>query len=141
MLGKLGLHDRELAHYQSMIGEFPDECGPVEVHGRTRLRPSAGRKKPCAAFRQAIKFRPTYGEAYWSLANLKTFRFEPRDVAAMRKALRGKLVPDDALHFHFALGKALEDRDDVANSFRHYSAGNAIRASQLKSGAWQSPGG
>ena len=84
-----------------------------------------------AALRQAIKARPTYGEAYWTLANFKSFRFTPKDVAAMRKALKGKLEANDALHFHFALGKALEDRGEAEGSFRHYAAGNRIRASQL----------
>ena len=49
----------------------------------------------------------------------------------MRKALKGKLEANDALHFHFALGKALEDRDEAEGSFGHYAAGNRIRASQL----------
>ncbi len=52
----------------------------------------------------------------------------------MRKALKGKLEAEDALHFHFALGKALEDRNDAEGSFRHYADGNRIRASQLTPG-------
>ncbi len=50
------------------------------------------------------------GEAYWSLANLKTFRFADADVAAMREALRARRPTDEErLHFEFSLGKALED--------------------------------
>ncbi len=79
-----------------------------------------------SALRRAIDARPTFGEAYWTLANFKSFRFTAGDVAAMRKALRTRLSETDALHFNFALGKALEDRNAFPASFRHYSAGNAI---------------
>src|SRR6202043_4071352 len=80
------------------------------------------------AYRRAISLEPTLGEAYWSLANLKTFHFESGDVAAMRDALVPKnLSDDDRLHFEFALGKALEDEGEYAESFRHYARGNAIR--------------
>ncbi len=55
---------------------------------------------------------PTLGEAYWSLANLKTFRFSDADMRAMRSALeRTDLSDEDRLHFEFALGKALEDEE------------------------------
>jgi tetratricopeptide (TPR) repeat protein len=62
-----------------------------------------------AAYRRAIELEPTLGEVYWSLANLKTFRFESTDVAAMRAALgRSDLSDEDRLHFEFAMGKALD---------------------------------
>jgi tetratricopeptide (TPR) repeat protein len=130
LLGKLGIHDRELSVYESMIADFPDNPVLWMCLGNT-LKTVGRSEEAVHALRRAIKMRPTYGEAYWTLANLKTFHFETRDLNAMRKALRGKLSPDDALHFHFSLGKALEDRDDAAESFRHSAAGNAIRASQL----------
>jgi predicted Zn-dependent protease len=84
-----------------------------------------------AAYRHAIELEPTLGEVYWSLANLKTFRFESADVAAMRAALgRSDLSDEDRLHFEFAMGKALEDQADYAASFGHYERGNAIRKKQ-----------
>jgi predicted Zn-dependent protease len=84
-----------------------------------------------AAYRHAIELEPTLGEVYWSLANLKTFRFDSTDVVAMRDAL-GKigLSDEDRLHFEFALGKALEDQGDYEASFGHYERGNAIRKKQ-----------
>ena len=54
--------------------------------------------------------RPAFGLPYWSLANLKTFRFDNRDISAMRRALEANPAEADAVHLHFALGKALEDR-------------------------------
>ncbi|MFL6592146.1 MAG: sulfotransferase family protein, partial [Luteimonas sp.] len=65
---------------------------------------------------------------YWSLANLKTVRFDEADLAAMRAQLaRTDLAVEDRFHFEFALGKALEDAGDYAASFAHYAAGNAQR--------------
>ena len=38
-----------------------------------------------AAYRKAIELKPTLGEAWWSLANLKTVKFDEADVAAMER--------------------------------------------------------
>jgi tetratricopeptide (TPR) repeat protein len=85
-----------------------------------------------AAYRQATTRQPTLGEAWWSLANLKTVRFSDGDVAAMIAALDGTDDPDDRLHLHFALGKALEDGGDHAASFHHYDQGNRLRRAMLR---------
>lgn len=76
---------------------------------------------------------PELGEAYWSLADLKTFRFTPQDVSAMRAALSGaELDPHERLHLHFALGKALEDDAQFEDSFGHYAEGNRLRRLDLR---------
>lgn len=80
------------------------------------------------AYRHAMALEPTLGEACWSLANLKTFRFTLEDIEAMRAVLaRPDLSAQDRLHFDFALGKALEDEREYEAAFQHYSAGNAQR--------------
>ncbi len=69
---------------------------------------------------------------WWSLANLKTFRFSADDLASMRMQLaRTDLGEDDRLHLEFAIGKALEDAGEYEPSFQHYAQGNAIRRAQL----------
>jgi hypothetical protein len=83
------------------------------------------------AYRRAIEITPTTGEAYWSLANLKIFRFTDEDIAAMRAALEsGEGDADDRSHLAFALGKALEDRKEYDESFRYYDLGNSIRGKE-----------
>ena len=68
------------------------------------------------------------GEAWWSLANLKTVRFTEADIAAMRAALEQPAISDeDRFHLEFALGKAMHDAGDAAEAFAHYAAGNALR--------------
>jgi tetratricopeptide (TPR) repeat protein len=90
---------------------------------------TAGRQDDCvAAYRRAIAMQPTLGEAYWSLANLKTFRFAELDMRALRDGLaRDDLSDEDRLHFEFALAKALEDAEAYEESFVHYAKGNALR--------------
>jgi tetratricopeptide (TPR) repeat protein len=88
-----------------------------------------GRQEDAVAeYRKAAECRPTFGDAYWSLANLKTYRFTDAELRQLRA-----LVVDVALgsvdryHVCFALGKALEDRGEYAESFHYYSAGNAAK--------------
>ena len=80
------------------------------------------------AYRQAYAARPDFGDAYWSLANLKTYRFPTEEIASMET---GEADPataaDDRFHLCFALGKALEDAGDYARSFEYYERGNRIR--------------
>ena len=90
---------------------------------------AAGRsQESIAAYRSAMAFDPARGEAYWSLANLKTFRFDAAEIDAIRSALqREDLKPGDRVDLEFSLGKALEDERRFAESFEHYAAGNALR--------------
>ena len=80
------------------------------------------------ALQRAIKVDPRFGETWWTLANFKSFRFSQADIKQMRQLLEGRLEFDDALNIHFALGKAYEDAGDWEQSYRHYAAGNALRA-------------
>src|SRR5206468_539406 len=88
----------------------------------------AGRQEDCvAAFRKALEIEPRLGEAWWGLANLKTFRFAPSDVRTMRIELAREDLTDDNCEFlHFALGKALEDIREYEESFEQYRQGNAL---------------
>jgi hypothetical protein len=73
------------------------------------------------------------GESYWSLANLKTFRFNAQEIDDMRSALGAKdLDPHERFRFHFALGKALEDEADFEKSFEHYAEGNRLRRLDIR---------
>lgn len=87
------------------------------------------------AYQRCATVRPSCGEAYWSLANLKTFRFDEQQIAQMRiqldqvSGVTGKA--DSAIAFSFALGKAAEDQEDYATAFNHYVAGNALKKSRV----------
>lgn len=77
------------------------------------------------AYRAAIKTKPDFGEVYWSMANLKVFRFEDFEVAAMEQQLqRDDLTESADVHFRFALGKAYEDKRDYDTAWSYYDSGN-----------------
>jgi tetratricopeptide (TPR) repeat protein len=84
-----------------------------------------------AAYRCAIAINPAIGEAWWSLANLKTVELGEGDIAAMLAALDKVSDNEDAVHMHFALGKAYEDTGNFAESFAHYDRANRLRREEL----------
>ncbi len=123
----LGDYSESIEVFDAVLKEFPEQPKVWMSYGHA-LKTAGRAEDSIAAYRRAIALSPTLGEAYWSLANLKTFRFADADVAAMRAALgRGDLGDEDRLHFEFALGKALEDAAAYEESFAHYAAGSAIR--------------
>jgi tetratricopeptide (TPR) repeat protein len=127
ILGRIGDYDAAIGLFAALLAEYPNNARLWLSQGHT-LKTAGRREEAIAAYRRAIALEPGFGEAYWSLANLKTFRFDADDVAAMRAQLGGgDLAPADRWHFEFALGKALEDTRDFAASFRHYAEGNRLR--------------
>jgi tetratricopeptide (TPR) repeat protein len=80
------------------------------------------------SYREAATTRPGFGEAYWSLANLKTYHFTDDEIAVMRaEESSPKVRPVDRYHLCFALGKALEDRGEYDSSFAYYARGNSLK--------------
>ena len=77
------------------------------------------------AYRAAIATRPDFGEVYWSMANLKVFRFDAAEIAAMERQLERDDLPESAdIHFRFALAKACEDGGDYDRAWKYYETGN-----------------
>jgi predicted Zn-dependent protease len=123
----LGDYSESIEVYEAVLKEYPEQPKVWLSYGHA-LKTEGRLDDSIAAYRRGIALMPALGEAYWSLANLKTFRFSDEDVAAMQRALaRPDLADDDRLHFEFALGKALEDRAAYGESFAHYEAGSEIR--------------
>ncbi|HEY0596380.1 tetratricopeptide repeat-containing sulfotransferase family protein [Sphingopyxis sp.] len=134
-LGRIGGYEEALALYEELTRRFPDHAKLWMSYGHM-LKTVGRQDDSIAAYRRALAADPGLGEIWWSLANLKTIRFGVDDRAAMEAALvaaepEGETRADDRLHLHFALGKAYDDAADHEPAFRHYAAGNAIRAAQL----------
>lgn len=127
VLVKLGAYDDALALYDRVIAARPPH--PKILMSAGHVLKTVGRQdEGVAAYKKALALSPELGEAWWSLANLKTFRFAADDIAAMEAALQSpKASNDDRLHLHYALGKAFEDDACYETSFAHYADGAAIR--------------
>ncbi len=84
------------------------------------------------AYRAAIAAKPGFGEVYWSMANLKVFRFEDAEVDAMEDQLKRDDLTDSAdIHLRFALGKAWEDKGDYDRAWHYYDTGNQKQRKQV----------
>jgi tetratricopeptide (TPR) repeat protein len=117
--------------YGLVLASRPKEAKLWMSYGHI-LKTVGEQAESVAAYRRAIELRPTLGEGWWSLANLKTVKFSEADIAAMEAALADKgLGDEDRFHMHFALGKALEDAGKAEPSFTHYAAGNHLRHAEL----------
>jgi len=130
-LVQVGRYDEAVRLYEGILQQFPTQPKAWLNYGHA-LKTEGRGKDSAAAYRRCAELAPSFGEAYWSLANLKTTRFGEAEIAAMEElAKREDLSDDDRLHFHFALGKACEDLKRDAEAFAHYEAGNRLRRAQL----------
>jgi predicted Zn-dependent protease len=125
-----GDHGRALPLYREVLRRTPRE---PELHlSIAHALKTLGRTaEAIESYRAAAAVRPQFGETYWSLANLKTYRFSDAEMERMRSEEAGSTIePTDRYHFCFALGKALEDRADYAESYRYYERGNALKKTE-----------
>lgn len=129
---RIGHHERAEARYREVLARYPEQ--PRAWMSLGHIHKTAGDLDAAIdTYRRAIAQQPSFGEAWFSLANLKTVRFAPQDIAAMRAALAAPgASEDDRLHLHYALGKALEDAGDPAGAFAAYAQGACIRRGQLR---------
>jgi tetratricopeptide (TPR) repeat protein len=117
--------------YDALLREYPQQAQIWLSYGHA-LKTAGRQDEAVAAYTRCLELKADFGDAYWSLANLKTFRFDEAQIEAMQRTLRrADVTEDDRLCLDFALGKALEDRAEYAESFRHYEVGNALRLQRV----------
>jgi tetratricopeptide (TPR) repeat protein len=111
--------------YQRCLELRPGHIGALI--GLGHLLKAVGRyDEAVASYAECIRQRPDLGETYWSLANLKTYRFDDATVTEMeRRAAGGGLTLQSEVNFLFALGKAWEDRAEFDRAWHYYSTGNS----------------
>jgi tetratricopeptide (TPR) repeat protein len=125
----------EHAAAASLWREIVENGAPAEMAVRYAnvLRVLGRREESIAACRRALARDPTYGRAWWALAQLSTFRFSDDDVAAMQAlADRSQLSNDNRVPLLFALGKAHGQRKQYEKSFAAYARGNALQRLSIR---------
>ncbi len=132
-----GDYDAALQVYDEVLAAHPHSrvAGDEKVHlTRGHALKTAGRLRDAiAAYRHAARLRPDFGDAWWSLANLKVYRFEARERERLATLADAPgTATEDRVHLLFALGKALEDAADYAGAFARYERGNAVKRRQLR---------
>ncbi|MGB8328388.1 MAG: sulfotransferase, partial [Steroidobacteraceae bacterium] len=131
ILGRIGEYGQALEFYAGVLADYPNQPRVWMSYGHA-LKTAGNQAESVKAYRRCSELAPGIGEAWWSLANLKTLRFTTADIEAMQAQLeRIDISEEDRFHFHFALGKALEDAGEYATSFSHYARGNALRRAAI----------
>ncbi len=119
-----GYPEKAAAAYAKSVALDPN--APAMQMGYAHVLKTLGdQPASLAAYRAAVRAKPDFGEVYWSMANLKVFRFEDDEVRAMEEQVRRDDLSSSAdVHFRFALGKAYEDRKDYDKAWKYYDTGN-----------------
>ena len=128
--GASGDHEEAARVYRELIASGAPSPGVYQWLGNA-LKALGRSEEAVEAYREAARMQPDLGIAYWSLADLKTYRFTAAETEQMRAAVDAPTTSDiDRYHLCFALGKALEDTGDYAASFSFYSRGNVLKRSE-----------
>jgi predicted Zn-dependent protease len=123
----IGRRDESVALMEQLLADHPNEPQSLILFG-SLFRELGQPERAVEMFRRALLVRPGSAAAYSSLANLKTYRFDGADLAAMQQQLAlADVRGGDRIYLEFALGKGLEDAGDFAASFEHYARGNRLK--------------
>ena len=88
--------------------------------------------KSISSYKKAYYTDKYFGDAYWSLANLKTYKFTENDIKDIKSLLKNEdLKIEDYFHLLFALGKAQEDNEQYEESIAAYIKGNTLKSKQV----------
>ena len=127
VFGSMGRHEDAIRCYEKALDIAPDKPGAMS--GMAHHLKTVGRQQDgVAMYRKAIAAKPDHAEAYWSLANLKTFRFDEHEVQAMQTLLEDDALEDESrVQLHNALGLEYEAREDYDQAFSHFDQCNFLR--------------
>ena len=127
----IGQTEQAIRHFDSVLAQLPTHA-PVFVQRGHAYKTIGQPDAAVADYLKACELKPDFGDAYWSLANLKTFSFDSAIINTMVKVVTQSHVQVmDKYHICFALGKAFEDKGDYAQSFSFYEQGNDLKHAQL----------
>ena len=131
----LGDYEPAIRRYRQMLAGAASGTETADLHlWLADLLRTVGRQPEAIEdYHAAIAARPDSGKVWWSLANNKTYRFAEEEIARMRTIEAAPATsPVDRYHLCFALGKALEDQKNYADSWRYYERGNALKHAEVR---------
>ncbi len=129
LLSKAGEYENALVEFEKALDLDPNHGASLSGMGHA-LKTIGRQDDAITAYRRCLHLYPSAGENYWSLANLKTFRFRDGEITEMEKHVTDEMLTEETrVNFNFALGKAYEDRGEFDRGFCCYQTGNALRRS------------
>ena len=131
-LMQTGDFEAALVKLDEVLGAVPGDAVTLTTKGHA-LKTCGRSREAVEAYREAVRHNPEHGEAYYSLANLKTYRFSDEDLRGMQlQEKNSNLGYMERVYLNFALAKAYEDRDDYQASFTCYARGNRLKKAQSR---------
>jgi tetratricopeptide (TPR) repeat protein len=132
----LGNHEGGIHGFADVLADTqPDSRLAADLHLSIAhsLKTLGRRAESIDEYRKAIEVRPNFGDAYWSLANLKTYQFSAEETTQLEAAEADPATAlIDRYHLCFSLGKAYEDLGEYAESWRFYERGNALKRAESR---------
>lgn len=127
-----GDYESAFALFDRVLGKVPGDPATLTSKGHA-LKTTGRQDEAITAYREAAATKPDHGDAWYALANLKTYQFSDAEIATMsREAGRADIAFMDRVYLSFALGKAHEDRGEYERSFQFYETGNALKRKQTR---------
>ncbi|NNC35868.1 MAG: tetratricopeptide repeat protein [Hyphomonadaceae bacterium] len=127
-----GEYEESVTLFEKVLEKMPNDPATLTSMGHA-YKTFGLQEKGVSAYRQAANSRREFGEAYFSLANLKTYEFSNAEMQAMHDQVKnGNLTYRDRIHFLFALGKAYEDQSSFEQSFEYYNEANDLGRKQMR---------
>lgn len=132
-----GNYDAALVAFDDVLRTLPGDAITLTSKGHV-YKTCGDYESAVQSYRAALASQPHYGDAYYSLANLKVYEFSDSEIETMQAhESSGGLSHSDRVYLCFALGKAYEDRHDFETSFRYYERGNQLKKTQSRYDAEQ----
>ena len=126
----VGQHERALEIFRELLADAP-RAADLHLSVAHTLKTLGRAQEAIESYKAAAATRADFGDAYWSLENLKTYEFSDEQIATMRAAEAAEATQlVDRYHLCFALGKSLEDRGHYQESYEYYARGNALKQSE-----------
>jgi tetratricopeptide (TPR) repeat protein len=127
----VGDFEQAIQIYSELLKKIPDDSGVLMMQGHA-YKTLGNTKRAILAYQKASTSNYNFGDAFWSLANLKTYSFSTEEITQMQILEQAqKTTFEDRFHLNFALGKAFEDIHNYNQSFTYYERGNSLKKQQL----------
>ena len=89
---------------------------------------TGNKQQAVEAYLKAAHYHQQFGDAYWSLANMKSYTFDAEALQDMADIeAQSSIGVEDRIHLCFALGKGFEDAGQFEKSFTYYEKGNRLK--------------
>ena len=127
-----GDHEKAVKLFNKILKKSPHNFNALTSKGHA-LKTLGKTNSAILSYQSAYKKKPDHGEAFYSLANLKTYTFKDSEISKMREQLkRVDLTLKDRAYFHFALAQACETVGEYDEAFLNYEKGNKIKNEQSR---------